>query len=76
MINFEFKNDNWTALAIQIVLIIVSFTINAWIINVCWNEYLIHAISGLREIDMYQALAIRILASSVVTGITFERNEK
>jgi len=76
MINFEFKNDNWTALAIQVVLIIVSFTINACIINVCWNEYLIHAISGLREIDMYQALAIRILASSVVTGITFERNEK
>jgi hypothetical protein len=76
MINFEFKHNDWEALAIQIVLIIVSFTINAWIINVCWNEYLIHAISGLREIDMYQALAIRILASSVVTGITFERNEK
>jgi hypothetical protein len=76
MINFEFKNNDWEVLAIQIVLLIVSFTINAWIINVCWNEYLINAINGLREIDMYQALAIRVLFSSVTTGITFGRNEK
>ena len=76
MFHFQFKNNDWEVLAIQLVLLIISFTINAWIINVCWNEYLINAISGLHEIDMYQALAIRILASSIITGITFERNEK
>ena len=76
MLKFDLRENDFESFAIQIVLIIVSYTINAYVINVCWNEYLIHAISGLHEIDMWQALAIRVLFTTSTAGFSFERTDR
>jgi len=75
MINLDFKNADYDSILISIVLFLVVLFINAWIITVCWNEYLIHAINGLHEIDMMHAIALRILASTLTSGISIERQK-
>jgi hypothetical protein len=76
MINFEFKNPDWDSILITILLFIVAILINAWIITVCWNEYLIQVVGGLHEISMMQAIALRILVSTLTSSLQIERNEK
>ena len=68
-------NDiDYEQILISMVLFIIVLFINAWIITVCWNDYLTHVFNGLHEIDMMQAIAFRILVSTLVSGINIERN--
>jgi hypothetical protein len=76
MINFEFKNPDWDSILITILLFAFVIFINAWIITVCWNEYLMHIIGGLHEIDMMHAIALKVLVSILTSGLSIERNEK
>jgi hypothetical protein len=76
MINFEFKNPDWDSILITILLFTVAILINAWIITVCWNEYLMQVVGGLHEISMMQAIALRILVSTLTSSLQIERNEK
>jgi hypothetical protein len=76
MINFEFKNPDWDSILITILLFILALFINAWIITVCWNDYLISAIGGLHEISMMQAIALRILVSTLTSSLQITSNDK
>jgi hypothetical protein len=76
MINFEFKNPDWDSILITILLFIVAILINAWIITVCWNEYLIQVVGGLHEISMMQAIALRILVSTLTSSLQVASNDK
>lgn len=76
MINFEFKNPDWDSILITILLFIVAILINAWIITVCWNEYLMQVVGGLHEISMMQAIALRILVSTLTSSLQIGSNDK
>jgi ABC-type Co2+ transport system permease subunit len=76
MINFEFKNPDWDSILITILLFIVALFINAWIITVCWNEYLMQVVGGLHEISMMQAIALRILVSTLTSSLQIGANDK
>ena len=76
MINFDFKNTDYDSILISIILFAFVIFINAWIITVCWNDYLMHIVGGLHEIDMMQAIALKVLVSTLTSGLSIERNEK
>jgi hypothetical protein len=76
MINFEFKNPDWDSILMTILLFIVALFINAWIITVCWNEYLMQIVGGLHEISMMQAIALRILVSTLTSNLQIASNDK
>lgn len=75
MFKFDFSDNDWERILIGSVLVIILLTVNAWIIQLCWNNFLVNAISGLHEIDMWQALAIRIFVQTAVTGFSVERQQ-
>jgi len=43
---------------------------------VCWNDYLMHVVGGLHEIDMMHAIALKVLVSTLTSTLHIERNEK
>jgi ABC-type sulfate transport system permease subunit len=72
----DLNETNWNDILINIVLFIIALFINAWIITICWNDYLMQVVNGLHEVDMMQAIALRILVSTLTAGLSIERNEK
>jgi ABC-type Co2+ transport system permease subunit len=76
MFQFEFKDPDWDSILITILLFIVALFINAWIITVCWNEYLMQVVGGLHEISLMQAIALRILVSTLTSSLHIESNDK
>ena len=75
MINFEFKNPDYDSILISILLFAFVIFINAWIITMCWNDYLMHVVGGLHEIDMMHAIALKDV-STLTSTLHIERNEK
>jgi hypothetical protein len=76
MFQFDFKDPDWDSILITILLFTVAILINAWIITVCWNEYLMQIVGGLHEISMMQAIALRILVSTLTSSLQIGVNNK
>lgn len=60
---------NWSKFAIVAGIFLLVLTLNSLLVMLCWNMFLIPAVTGVNEIDFIQAMGLTGLA-----GILFKDN--
>lgn len=54
------KKINWGDIILKISLLTGVFFLQTWILQLCWNFFVIGAIDGLNEIGFWQSMGIRV----------------
>jgi len=72
-INKKSETSELVVALIKLATIIGIVLLQTYIIYYCWNDYLVGAINGINEIGFFQAMALKILVSSLTSkDINFE----
>ena len=60
---------NWSKFFMQVLLVIFILSLNSFLVMLCWNTFLIPAVTGVNEIGFFTAMGITGLC-----GILFKDN--